>query len=345
MGEGSVEDDDRSAVCVDLGTTNTRVWLVQGERVVARAAAQVGVRDTARDGSSRRLRETLRDLITALVEDGQRQGVGPEHRGIIAAGMVSSSLGLAEVPHLPAPVGVADLAAAAKSFSFPDVSDLPVLLVPGVRTGTLSADPRAAGAADLMRGEETLCAGLVALGLARVPGVVLNLGSHWKTIGLDAQGRVAESVTSLSGEMIHAVQGHTILASALPSERPDALDAEWVHAGMDEQRRAGLGRALFCVRLLEQGEPRPAAPAGAARRMAYLVGAFIAADLDALTSRGVVRPDAPVTIVGHPALAAAWRDALADAHVPATTITEAQTEQALLAGLRQILLARAARGA
>ena len=38
-------------VCVDMGTTNTRVWLVHGHEVVARAQSNVGVRDTARDGT------------------------------------------------------------------------------------------------------------------------------------------------------------------------------------------------------------------------------------------------------------------------------------------------------
>ena len=53
--------------------------------------------------------------------------------------------------------------------------------------------------------------GLVANGLAPLPGVVLNLGSHWKAISLDENGRIVSSVTSLSGEMIHAVQTTTIL--------------------------------------------------------------------------------------------------------------------------------------
>jgi 2-dehydro-3-deoxygalactonokinase len=247
--------------------------------------------------------------------------------------MITSSLGLAEVPHVPAPAGLAELAAATRRYAFPDVTDLPVLLVPGVRSGVRDADPESIGRSDIMRGEETLCVGLVSLGLLPTPATVLNLGSHWKAIRIDADGRVAGSITSLSGEMIHATQAHTILTSDVPPDRPDVLDEHWVQAGMREQGRSGLARALFCVRLLGLSD-RGGTPA---ERMAFLVGAFIAADLDALTAGGSVGRDRPVALAGSAALAAAWQRALAEASVPATVLTEDQIERALLAGLAQIL--------
>lgn len=320
------------AVFVDLGTTNTRVWLARGDKVLARGQAQVGVRDTARDGSPVRLRETLKTIIAALIDEGRAAGAAPQC--VIAAGMITSSLGLAEVPHVPAPAGVAQLAAATRQYEFPDVTPLPVLLVPGVRTGTLApGDPATTCDADLMRGEETLCAGLVALGLAEASGVVLNLGSHWKAIRLDSAGQVTGSITSLSGELVYAAQTNTILASAVPQQRPDALDPDWVAAGMREQRRSGLARALFCVRLLEQshGGQTPA------QRMAFLVGAFIAADFDALAGRGALGRNTPVTLVGSAALAEAWAGALRPVVGAVRVVSEVQTELALLAGLRAVL--------
>src|SRR6185436_6678909 len=90
-------------ICVDAGTTNTRVWLTAGNRVIARARAAVGVRDTARDGSSKRLREALSELIHQVWRD---QDGEPEC--VIAAGMITSPLGLAEVPHVPTPAGLTE---------------------------------------------------------------------------------------------------------------------------------------------------------------------------------------------------------------------------------------------
>src|SRR5262249_30267781 len=125
------EASDVCLICVDAGTTNTRVWLVIGERVVARAQAGVGVRDTAREGSSERLRGALRELINQIGDDARNEGVAQSPECVIAAGMITSPLGLAEIPHVNAPAGLNDLAAAARPQSFPEITELPILLIPG----------------------------------------------------------------------------------------------------------------------------------------------------------------------------------------------------------------------
>jgi 2-dehydro-3-deoxygalactonokinase len=310
-------------ICIDTGTTNTRVWLVCGERIISRAGAMVGVRDTARDGSSARLRATLRDLIAEV-------SAHPESREpafVAAAGMITSSLGLVEVPHLTAPAGRTELAAHVRRCDFPDVTHLPVLLVPGVRTGPQAADLMTVNSVDLMRGEETMCVGLLAAGLATAPCTVINLGSHWKVITIDADGRIAGSVTSLAGEMIHATQTQTILASAVPQTRPEFLNPHWIEAGMREQRESGLARAMFCVRLLEQG--RRSTPE---ERLAFLIGAFIASDLDPLMARNALVE--PTIIAGGGPIAEAWRRALSS--IDPRVLANEEIERALLAGLRSL---------
>lgn len=315
-----------NAIFVDAGTTNTRVWLIRGAEVLSHASAKVGVRDSARDGSTDRLRAALRDLL-AEVQTNEKASC------VIAAGMITSSLGLADVPHVAAPAGLAELAAATQIYQFPDVTDLPVLLVPGVRSGVAECDFDSVATVDVMRGEETLCMGLVALGLTQLPCTVLNLGSHWKAIQLDAHGRVSSSITSLTGEMIHTTQTHTILASAVPHERPVTIAPEWAAAGMREQRRAGLARALFCVRLLEQkGHCTPE------ERLAYLVGAFIASDFDGL--RGLFQAGNSVLITGGGVLAEIWASVLAEASLQVHIIRQEESEQALVTGLRAILQQR-----
>src|SRR5262249_57603986 len=90
-------------ICVDAGTTNTRVWLTVGERVVARAQAGVGVRDTARDGSSERLRNALRELINRVQNDARDQGFAQSPECLIAAGMITSPPALGAHPPSPPP--------------------------------------------------------------------------------------------------------------------------------------------------------------------------------------------------------------------------------------------------
>jgi 2-dehydro-3-deoxygalactonokinase len=179
-----------------------------------------------------------------------------------------------------------------------------------------------------MRGEETLCVGLLALGALNPPAVVLNLGSHWKAIRVDHAGRIAGSVTSLAGEMIQAVSEATILAGAVPPGRAQRLDHDWAARGMAAARRAGLNRALFAVRLLQL-----AGETTAEQRQAFLVGAHVAVDADALCAAGVLRAGTPTAIVGGDAVAGAWRQALADAAIHATCMEADAVERAMIAGL------------
>lgn len=321
----------RCAVHVDMGTTNTRAWLVVDGTVVARASAAVGVRDTAREGSPARVRSVLREVIADVCADGAARGA-PVPSYVAAAGMITSPLGLAEVPHVPAPAGHAELAAGVERHRFPDVTGLDVLLVPGVRSGPPRVGMTGIGEADLMRGEETLCIGLLERGWLAPGGTLLNLGSHWKVVRIGADRRIDSSLTSMAGELVHAAQTQTILASAVPHGRPAAIDDAWFRGGMEEQRRSGLARALFCVRLLEQrSESTPD------ERLAFLVGAFVAADLDALLARGAFTPGVPVAISGGGQVAAAFAQALAERNVPASLLTEEQVEGGLLVGLRCVV--------
>jgi 2-dehydro-3-deoxygalactonokinase len=317
-----------NAIFIDTGTTNTRVWLVRGDQIRAHKTALIGVRDSAREGSTAKLHAALRDLIRDVQADEQAAYV-------IAAGMITSSLGLTDVPHIVAPAGLNEIAAATKSYSFPHVTNLPVLLVPGIRSGVATCDANSVADVDVMRGEETLCAGLVELGLAPLPCTVLNLGSHWKAIRIDDTGRVQSSVTSLTGELIFTTQTNTILASAVPHERPVNIAYEWASAGMREQRRAGLARALFCVRLLEQK-----GQCTAEERLSYLVGAFLVSDFDGLQTRGLLSPQQTVLLTGGGALANLWAQTLTEAALPNRIITAEESETAMLTGLRAILRAK-----
>ena len=319
------------ALYVDMGTTNTRVWLMRGETTVARATESIGIRDSAQRGSAT-IRNGLRDLI-ARVSNSRTIDDGYSPKYIVAAGMIGSNLGLVEVPHIEPPAGIEELKSASRRHLFPDVSDLPFLLVPGVRSGPRNLSVASIGEFDVMRGEETLCAGLVALGKVELPAVVLNLGSHWKAIQLDEKGRIQSSVTTLSGELLHTVQSSTVLAGSLPAERPESLSSEWVEAGMEEQKRSGLARALFCGRLLDLAHQ-----GSAEDRLAFVVGAFIASDLDSLLNRGVMAFSRSIALVGHSTICGAWRTALSKNGIAAEIIDQAQAETALLGALRHILI-------
>jgi len=319
--------EEKSVLCVDMGTTNTRAWLVHAGNVIAQATAPFGVRDTARWGSATQVHIELRRLLEKV--SAQATCDLPPPQVILGAGMITSSLGLEEVPHIPAPAGQRELSAHVRLIQRPDVSDLKILLVPGILTILAAKDATRAAQIDVMRGEETLCVGLLSMGNLAPGGTLLNLGSHWKAIRSDADRRIVSSATTLSGELIHAVQSQTILASALPQGRLEDPELDWIDAGMIEQRKSGLSRALFCVRLLQQ-QGRTTKEQG----MAFLAGACIASDLDPWLRDGTFQ--GPVLITGSGGLPQAWQWALKQQAIEAAICPAAEMEAALLTGLQMI---------
>src|SRR5262245_13152979 len=103
-----VEDssENQCAIYIDLGTTNTRVYAVRGNQVDAQANKSAGVRDTAREGTSTRIRAALRELIGDVRHEAERTSGSFIPACVAAAGMIGSALGLAEVPYVFAPAGL-----------------------------------------------------------------------------------------------------------------------------------------------------------------------------------------------------------------------------------------------
>ncbi len=318
-------------IAIDAGTTNSRAWLVQNGVIHAAETVSVGVRDTAKDGHAGALHGAIRELVTKL----SLQATTPPSL-IAAAGMITSALGLKEIVHQLAPAGPKELAAGSVELQLPEISELPIILFPGVRSGAWFAEEDVESN-DMMRGEETLCLGLSIQRTGQAL-TVLNLGSHWKAIQVDSFGSITGSWTTLSGEMLHAVMTQTILASAVPAGRPESLDAEWVQRGVEMFARHGLSRTLFTVRLWEvQGGARSTAQ----QRLAFLVGAFTAEGLDVFRRAGYLS-GGPVLLVGGGGIADAWQLQLEQAGVPIERITSDQTTQAFLAGIQRLLEARSA---
>lgn len=313
--------------CVDMGTTRTRVWLVVGGQIRERKAADFGVRDRRAAQHSNTIEEKFCGL---LAETAARAEFAPSR--IVAAGMIGSPSGLCAVAHVPAPAGLAELASNVQMLRIPSVSPLPIFVVPGVRTEADGHSIEDIESGDLMRGEESLCMGLLASGRLRRGDALLNLGSHWKWIAIDSERRIARSRTSLTGELIHAVQANTLLATALPQYRPERLDGEWLQRGAKMAKAEGLTRALFCVRLLEQAQTGTAED-----RLSYLYGAVLESEASAVANSQFFRGVRNVLIAGAPAIGAAWASRLAQLGWSGSVLTEADVEQAYLAGLRAIV--------
>ncbi|HEX7087189.1 MAG TPA: 2-dehydro-3-deoxygalactonokinase [Vicinamibacterales bacterium] len=315
-------------VLIDTGTTNTRVWRIEDDAPVRRIDRSVGVRDTAADGSPARLHAALREAIA--------EAAAGDDLPIVAAGMATSPLGIANAGHVHAPATRASLAAGCQRVSVPAIADSPIVLIPGVRThsggeaGTPGARADAALASDVMRGEETLAIGLLDAGTLGPVDVLFTFGSHWKAIGIDSEGRIGWSRTALTGELLDVVRRHTVLAASLDGTLPDVPDPAWCAAGADAVARHGVARTLFGIRLLDQ--TRGASPA---ERSAFLLGALAADALPALLGN-VAETGARLVLTGHRAAREAARTVLSQlAHARAIHLVDLErdeVERAWIAG-------------
>ena len=286
-------------VVVDSGTTSTRVWVVEHGDLKASSSSRSGARDVVRTKDRGELLGRVRGLADdALAAAGSTwQAV----EAIVAFGMITSELGLEEVPHLEAPVDRRMLAAALVERRYGDALPAPVYLIPGVRSDGEELD-----LADFMRGEETEVAGLLALGEPEPPFLYISTGSHTKFVGVDREARIDWSLTTLSGELLLALQRETILAELINLEAPPA-DLAALQEGAGFVERAGLSRALFGARLLNRVRG-----VSAAFCSDFLHGAIAGADLLSLRHAAETRGGLPdrVAIGGQGTLRAAYRHLL-----------------------------------
>ncbi|WP_280189553.1 2-dehydro-3-deoxygalactonokinase [Delftia sp. PS-11] len=307
---------------VDTGTTNTRATVWHGSRVLGQAARQVGVRDTAISGNRATLQAGVRDTIEAALA---RCGMQACDIGLaLASGMITSNVGLHELPHLVAPAGRSELACAMAAVRLPEVFGQPIWFVPGVCNPVRNIGLHNCESMDMMRGEETETMGLLARVHVATPAVIVLPGSHSKFVHLDAQGRISGCVTTLAGEMLQVLTHNTILADSLHSDFASDIDAEMLLAGARSARQIGLGRACFVVRALDLFTiyDRNA-------RANFLLGAVLGADLLTLKNSSAihVNPGTAFYITGKPLLREALSLLVRDDDFfsgPVVTLTDAQ---------------------
>jgi len=316
-------------LAIDSGTTNTRVWLLREGRQVSRAQVQAGVRDTAATGSPEALKRGIRQAITVACEQA-----GEEIPSLaLAAGMITSELGLSELTHVPTKAGRQELAERVALIRFPDLFDLDVCFVPGVRSGPWPCSADQAPEVDLIRGEETEIMGALDVLSLRGPLLYIHLGSHTKAIRVDEDNRIASSVTTLTGELLHGVRTNTVLAAVL-SQSDGQLDSEFLVIGSRWHAEFGLARTLFLIRVLERsGGYSP----DQLNSIAH--GAFVEGDIDAFSRCGFLGPDTKqVVLSGQPNVQPAWQLRLEQlGHTP-IALDASRRETCFLTGLQHIAL-------
>ncbi|MDO5630894.1 MAG: 2-dehydro-3-deoxygalactonokinase [Paracoccus sp. (in: a-proteobacteria)] len=203
-------------IAADWGTTNLRVWAMAGARIVDSRASDQGMGVLRPD-----------DFAAVLADMTQGWPAVP----VIACGMLGSRQGWVEAPYVSAPCP-----AVPRLVRVPgDPGGRPVSIVCGVRQDT---------PADVMRGEETQIAGL----LAHKPdfdGIACLPGTHTKWVRISA-GEICNFKTFMTGELFGLLAGQSVLRHSVGTETDGpGFDA----AVSDAMARPAAGYAgLFQIR-------------------------------------------------------------------------------------------------
>lgn len=274
-------------ITVDGGTTNTRCILWdENRRRIAQENRPVGVRNTAIDGNNRKLKQAVKECLDALVEKNGL-GYGDIHR-IIASGMITSDVGIVVVPHLTAPAGLEELAAATVAIELPEICPVPIYFIPGIKNSDGPFSFENIEAMDIMRGEEVESIAVMEQFKSGRPLLLVLPGSHNKFVSVDREGKITGCLTSISGELLASITNDTIIAKSVNREfvSQENYDREWVLKGYEIASRAGLGRACFTARILMlfyDNDPKKLAN--------YILGATIAGDMQAVRNSTALKVD------------------------------------------------------
>jgi len=317
---------------VDMGTTHTRLSVVdRSGKVYASAKGEFGVRDRAATGSKEILIKEMNQLIEA-VTGGKNLSLSQIER-MIGVGMITSDIGLLDVPHRIAPVAVEDLAAHVEEISMREILLSPILLIPGVKNRVEISSLVSLGDMDFMRGEETQVFGAIELYEVKVPTTLMFLTSHTKLIDVDEKYRITRSFTTMSGQIFDALRFHSFLASSLPQQNPSGIDQEALLRGVELGLKVGILRAGLMVRfmhILMQTSPD--------ERFSFLEGMIIGSDIQAIRN-GYPLMRKRVVILGDRFRSEAYRVAFQtflDRSIETIVLEEASSERATVRGALSI---------
>ena len=201
---------DSYLLCCDWGTSSFRLQLVNTNDLVCLGEifADTGVADTFtawQTAATPGTRETFfRAELHRQIDRLERQlSIDLTGVPLVISGMVSSSIGLTEVPYASLPFAVDGSQASVRRLNHRDDFQHDILLISGVRSEH-----------DVMRGEETQLIGLMALPHLPVPAAqnVIGIfpGTHAKHLYIQNR-QLVHFDTFMTGELFALLLNHSIL--------------------------------------------------------------------------------------------------------------------------------------
>ena len=283
-------------ITVDGGTSNTRtyLWTASGQVLTQRSQA-IGAKTSAINGSNQAWKTAIHNMIESMLTECAVSD--NDIQGIYMSGMLTSDLGILEVPHLTAPVCLKNYQEHLIRVHLPEVFSKEIVLIPGIKnTLSNSESLDSLRRFDIMRGEETETYALIEQYGAGQNTIYILPGSHNKYVFVDENSTILATSTTLSGELLNSIVNDTIVSSSVDHGFPtmEHYNLEMIQYGCEMHRKEGIGRALFLTRLFDRFGKQ-----SKYNLQNYVLGVVLESDLSALHNAALFEDTMNVRIVIH----------------------------------------------
>lgn len=242
-----------NVILIDSGTTNSRIRLTKlnENEIIDSIKFNIGVRNTAIEGNNKTLKTRLKEGILEIIHRNDLKSY--EIKYIIASGMITSNLGIYDLPHIKGPSSIKDFALNSVIYKSEDFLNIPVLFIPGMKNpiGSENDIIKNINIYDMLRGEEVETIGLLKQIDVKGKGIMVLPGSHTKYIYVDENKRLLSCLSTLGGETLLSIQKETILSKSLNNELIVDIEYDLLKMGYYASEEFGVTRGLYHVRLLD----------------------------------------------------------------------------------------------
>lgn len=241
-------------ILIDSGTTNSRIRLtrINSNEIIDSIKLNIGVRNTAIEGNNTILKNGLKEGLLKIINRNNLTSQEIEY--IIASGMITSNLGIYEVPHIKGPASIKDFASNSVVYKSEEFLNIPIIFIPGMENSVEDENDIIFNINDydIMRGEEVETIGLLEQINVKGKGIMILPGSHTKYIFVDENKKLLSCLSTLGGETLLSIQKETILSKSLKKDLICTIQKDMLKKGYDAAREYGVTRGLYHVRLLDK---------------------------------------------------------------------------------------------
>ena len=270
-----------NSIVVDWGSSNFRAYLLSPDGMKqAMISSERGIKSMASTGFA--------NYLCAQLAPWQASGRLP----VLLCGMVGSNIGWHEVPYIPAPCSLEQLAAGLYRVAEGDIHGW---IVPGLSARNPWAMP------DAMRGEEMQALGWQRLhGTAQGQHALCLPGTHNKWVTLQ-HGQLTGFATAMTGECYQLITRHSILSGDTQD-----FDRAAFQCGVEQAiRHPGVLHQLFSARSqVLIGE------LAAEHSHSYISGLLIGDEVAQMQRAGQLQVNTPIALLGERHLCVLYQSAI-----------------------------------